>query len=344
MSFDQKVLVTGASGSLGKQLVYELVRRNIRPIAHVRKNSDTEYVDSIGLEKRYADLRVREELQSLMQGVDKVIHTAAFVNFRRDRLTQFTGINTFGALNLYQCAAASGVKRFVHVSTVAAVGARTRRGNNTKGKEPPSVSEKHTFNLGSLHIPYILSKRAAEEELFRTAAKGGPELVVINPSIIMAPSRTRDDRRKAMKLFSRPFMPDFPNWINLVDIRDVAPAIVEALEKGNHCERYILAGDNITLRDLVLSVSAILDKVPHLVRPPRPLVDIAARLSLWYSTVIRRGKVSFYPDLVKMVDFDWAFSSMKARRELGFNSRSVHITLQDLLTNNFVGTYLKPAQ
>lgn len=338
---NEKILITGSTGSLGKQLIYESASRGMRPIAHHRESSDTTYIDSLGLEKRKADLRASSELDSIMVGVDKVIHTAAWVNFRRDKLTQFTGINTFGAVNLYKAAAKAGVKRFVHVSTIAAVGARRREKKLSNGSKPPLVTEEIEFNLGNLHIPYFLSKRAAETELLKLADEGGPELIIVNPSIIVAPSRGGDDRGKALKIFSRPFLPEYSNWVNLVDIRDLAPAIINALSMGRHRERYILSGDNIMARDLVLTASATLGKVPHLVKPPRPLVSVTARLSLWLATVLNRGKVRFYPDLVRLIDYDWIFSSRKAREELGFKSRSIHMTIDDLLSNNFVGTYLK---
>ena len=98
-----------------------------------------------------------ENSEQLMVGVDKVIHTAAYVNFRRDKLTQFTGINTFGAVSLYNAAREAGVKRFVHVSTIAAVGAQERKNLSESQDKPALINEDTEFNLGSLHIPYISS-------------------------------------------------------------------------------------------------------------------------------------------------------------------------------------------
>lgn len=342
---DKKILITGASGSLGKQLIYELVRRGVRPIAHVRKSSDTTYVDSLDLEKRFADLRHRDEIERLVAGVDAVIHTAAWVNFRQDRLSQFTGINTLGALGLFQAAQRTKVKRFVHVSTVAAVAAlpRSWNGTNPPPGVPALVNEQTPFNLSHLRIPYIMSKRAAEDELLKSARSGLTELVIVNPSIVVAPSRTGDDRSKAMKKMGRYLMPSLPNRVNLVDIRDVAVGIIAALRKGRPGERYILAGDNISLCDLTLAVSSILDMVPHLVRVPRPVLNLAAKFSVLFAKLSGKGKISFYPDLVKMLDYDWAYSSLKARRELGYTNRSIHITLNNLLNNNMVGTYAKPS-
>jgi len=347
MDTGKKILITGASGSLGKQLIYEFSRCGCHPIAHVRENSDTTFIDSLGLQKRVADLRNREQLAALVDGVDGVIHTAAWVSFRQDRLTQFTGINTFAAVELFKAAQKAGVQRFVHVSSVVSVGA-IRRANGDEasrqiGTVPQRVSETDEFNLGHLRIPYIMTKHAADVELRKLAADGTTELVTVNPSTIVAPSRTGDDRAKALKMFSRIAMPGFHNRVNLVDIRDVAPGVIAALERGKAGERYILAGDNITARELVLTVSQVLGKIPHVMRIPRRFINLFGRVAPVWARLTGKGKIKFYPDLVKMLDYDWAYASGKARRELGYRNRSIFITLDDLLNNRFIGTYLKPA-
>ena len=339
-----KILITGASGSLGKQLVCELIRHDIKPVAQVRENSDTGYLDSVGLEKRICDLNAGASFTSLVEGVDAVIHTAAWVNFRQDRPTQFASINTIAAVNLFKAAAKAGIRKFVHVSTVAAVGACKRRGNSqaTALHENDLIDENYEFNLDHLRIPYILSKYAAEMELKNAAGECQTELVIVNPSIIVAPSRTGDDAGKAKKRLGRWMLPDLPNHVNLVDLRDVAPGVIAALEKGRPSERYILAGDNISVRDLLLDISSILGRLPHLVRIPRAILNTAARASVFFSKLTGRGKVSFYPDLIRLLDYDWAYSSMKAREELGYTNRSIQKTLEDLLTNNMIGSYQKP--
>jgi len=339
---DSKILLTGATGSLGKQLIYEFAKSGVKPVVQVRATSDTTFIDSLGLEKRFADIRDHAGLGKLVAGIEGIIHTAAWVNFRQDRLTEFAGINTFGASELYKAAAEAGVRRLVHVSTVAAVGAAPRGGSDAGPQEDHLVGESHQFNLGHLRIPYIVTKHAADVELLALSKEYETELVIVNPSIIVAPSRTGDDRGKALKAFSRKLMPSFPNRVNLVDIRDVAPAIIAALERGCAGEKYIFAGDNISMRELVLTVSAILGKSPRLVRLPLAVLSLAARLNIVYSGLVGRRKISFYPDLVKMMGYDWVYSSDKAQNELGFSPRSVHDTLHDLLTNNFIDSHMKP--
>lgn len=340
----QRILITGASGSLGKQLIYEFMRRDIKPIAQVRKNSNTTYIDSFSLEKRIADLRDEQKLDQLVAGIDAVIHTAAWVNFRQDQFSQFAAINTSGAVKLFEAARKGGVKRFVHVSTIAAVGAIPSVTDQKDRLQDHTgvVNETYKYNLSDFRIPYFITKRAAETALTELAKQGSPELVIVNPSIIVAPSRTGDDRGKARKAFGRFAIPDLFNTVNLVDIRDVAPGILAALEKGCNGERYILAGDNISAHDLVLSVSSIIGKAPHLVRIPRLFLNSTSHLVEFYGRFLSKGKISFYPDLVRLLDYDWTFSSMKAQSKLGYSNRSIHVTLNDLLNNNMSGTWQKP--
>ncbi len=334
-----QILITGASGSLGKQLVCEFQKHGTRPIIHARERSDTSFADRFQLEKRVADLSRNDDLGALVAGIDMVIHTAAWVDFRRDPIEQFASINTDGAVRLFRAAAAAGAKRFVHVSSVGAIGAVRRR---RSGPRSELSTESMSFNLESLRIPYLNTKHAAETQLREVSRDSRTDLVIVNPAIIVAPSATGDDRSRLARSFSHLVLPDLPNRVNLVDIRDAAIGVISALRHGRPGERYILGGDNIEVRELLLNMSAILGKIPHLVRVPRGVVIGLARAALWFGKVSRRKKISFYPGIASMLDYDWVYSSQKARRELGYRPRALRTTLNDLLNNDFVGSYAKP--
>jgi len=338
---DSKILITGASGSLGQQIVYEIVKAGIKPIVQVRPLSDCTYINYQNLEIRYADLRRKDQLAQLVEGIDYIIHSAALVDFRQDKLTQFAGINTIGALNLFNVAAKAGVKRFLHISTVAAVGG-IKRSEAGKDIEYMLVNEKTEYNLGNLRIPYFMTKRAAEDELFSAAKDVNMELVMVNPSIIVAPSKDKRDFDRIAKFFNKMIIPSIPIRVNMVDVRDVAAGTWLVLQKGVNGQRYILAGDNIKIRELVLDISAIVGKIPHLVHFPRRFYDVTSRMWEVMKKITGRSKIYYYPDFVKLLDYDWAFSSRKAHEQLGYNWRSIHVTLTNLLTNNFNGTYLRP--
>ena len=340
---DKKILITGATGSLGKQLIYQLLKEGIRPYAQVRQASNAAYIDTHKLIKRTADLCFPDQLDALVKGMDAIIHTAAWVNFRQDRLTQFMAINTQAAVNLFKAADKAGVKRFVHVSTIAAIGAVpfTNLDGNADPHELQTANEDTEFNLDHLRIPYIMTKRAAEVELLKQAKDSKTELVIVNPAMIVAPSRTGDDRSKATKAMSRFIIPGQHNRLNLCDIRDVAVGVIRALEKGKPGQRYILGGDDISVRELMLAISSMLKKAPHVLTFPRWLLNFLARTCFIWCKLTGRRKISFYPDLIRMLDYDWAYSSLKARKKLGYNPRSIFDTFEDLLNNDFKGTWMR---
>ena len=340
---DKKILITGASGRLAQQVIYELYKAGLKPIAQVRQDSNTNFIDSLNLEKRIGDLRNRTEILDLVKDVDYIIHTVAIINFRQDRFTQYAGVNTMAAVDLFSAAKATGVKRFVHVSSAAAVGGvlRTKDSDDRDG-DINLANESHPFNLQHIRVPYILTKRAAETELLKLSNGSGTELVIVNPSIIMAPSRTGDDRSKAKKRLKGFVVPDLRNRVNLVDIRDVARGVIAALRQGKNRERYILGGDNITVRELILAISLELGKTPHLFIFPKSFFRATSRLAVFIARLTGKSKISYYPDLVKLLDYDWAYSSMKARSELGYSNRSIYSSLKDLLNNDFSDTFLKP--
>ena len=107
------------------------------------------------------------------------------------------------------------------------------------------------------------------------------------------------------------------------------------MEKGKPNERYILGGDNLTGRDLALTASAILGKVPHLIRMPRKLLNLIAKSPILAKKFSGTSKVKLYPDLIKLLDYDWAYSSSKARKDLGYKFRSIYVSLNEILNNGF---------
>jgi len=281
-------------------------------------------------------------LRAANHGVEIVFHLAALASDWGPR-SRFFEVNAEGTRLALGAARAAGVRRFVHISSVVAIGAAPRKG--VREDTPAAqrrVNETFEFNLGHLKIPYIMTKRAAETELMARAAEGGPELIIVNPSIIVSPSPDGRDRERVRRAFGHFVAPDYPHLVNLVDIRDLARGVLCALERGRAGQRYVMAGDNISVRDLMLSVSWLVGRTPHLVRIPRTVIDTAARWSCSWQTITAQSRVLFYPDLVKMMDYDWAYSSLKARVELGYRSRSVQETLGDYLTDNFTGSYARP--
>ncbi len=347
MQSPPRILITGASGLLGSQLIHEYLKQGVRPICMVRESSDCTFIDSHNLEKRFADLRNQESLTEAFCGVDCVIHAAALVDFRGDKLTLFTGVNSFGALFCYRAAISAGVRKFLHVSTIAAVGAALRDSKC----ESVLLTEDSEFNLDHLRIPYILSKHHAEQLLYQARVQKSdddtkesdqqerPKLIIVNPSIIVAPSRHGADKSRIDKLMSKPLLPSFQTRFNIVDIRDVSEAILTALEKGRDSERYLLTGDNLSLSEGLNIFSKQTGIRPRRFSPPVSALIAVAKLAHGLRRENKGGKLRFYPDVVRMLEYDWVYDNSKAREQLGFKPRPMAETLGDLYSGKFSGFY-----
>lgn len=324
----QRILVTGASGMLGREIVRALLEQGVRPVIQVRHSSRIEALEPYCLDTRFADLRRPAELARVVEGAECVIHSAAKVNFRGGRITEYRAVNTGGPVELYRAARRSGARRFVHVSTIAAVGAVARR----PGEEEEVACEDHPFNLDHLRIPYIQTKRAAELELQRLAREGGPELVIVNPAMILAPPPYGGYVSRVATQLARSVVPDLSNRLNVVDVRDVAGAVIAAMRQGRPGQRYILGSQNLPARELFHLAAQVQGRQPRLVRVRRPGLEAAALLGELAGFLVGRGRVPLYRDLVKLLDYDWAYSSEKARRELQFDPRPVRLSLEHFLS------------
>jgi 3-hydroxyacyl-CoA dehydrogenase/nucleoside-diphosphate-sugar epimerase len=265
----QTVLVTGGTGFLGAYIIKELIEKghNVRAIhrngpmplflpADIREK--TEWIA--------CDIRDIVGLEDAMNGVDAVIHAAAKVSFagKKDRQELFS-INIDGTGHLVNVALTQNVRRFLHVSSVAALG-RTKGGLE--------VTEEKVWEDSKYNTTYAISKFHGEMEVWRGIGEG-LQAVIVNPSTLLG---FGDWKTSSCQLFRNAFreFPWYTEGINgFVDVADAARAIVRLLENEVYGQRYILNGDNWSFRHLFETMaSAFGKKPPH--REATPLLAAMA--------------------------------------------------------------------
>ena len=302
-------LVTGASGFVGSNLLPLLAARGDRLRCLVRDPASA----PANCEVVAGSLEDEAALRRALAGVDDVVHLAALVSFvRRDAERSFA-VNAHGTRRLAALARQAGVRRFLHVSSVVAIGC---------SDEPRVLDETAPYNLGALRIPYCDSKRDAELAVLEEERRG-LDVVIVNPSSMFGPG----DRRKARDslldsaVHGRiPFCP--PGGANFADVRDVVRGCVAALDRGRRGERFILGGENLTGSQLMATVFGALElPAPRCTLPPLLLKMLAAGAG-----VVERC-VPLAPPLTAQIlrlapRFMW-FTSAKAERELGYRHGSV---------------------
>jgi dihydroflavonol-4-reductase len=266
-----KILVTGGTGFLGAYVIRELAEKGWAIRAIRRGSSLPAFIPADILQQVEwisGDILDVVALEEAMEGVDGVIHAAAKVSFAgRDRHELFS-INVEGTANVVNMALLQNVRRFVHVSSVAALG-RTGQGEH--------VTEKKSWEESKYNTTYAISKFRGEVEVWRGIGEGLPA-VVINPSTILGYG---DWNSSSCTLFRSAYQefPWYTEGINgFVDVQDTARAIVRLLDTDISGERFILNGDNWTFRRLLETIAAGFGKKPPTREATALLAGIAWRM------------------------------------------------------------------
>ena len=313
------VLVTGASGQLGRRLLPRLIDAWYTVKAHYRSQEKAQKYCPSGIEYVLGDLRDPAWLGQAVRGCDVVIHGAAKVSLRPGQFDEQYKINVEGTKAVIDACLKNNVKRMIYVSSIVTIGA-SANGN--------PINESAPFNLAGFGIPYVETKHEAEMLALR-AIRPGFEVVSVNPSIMISPPDrevTAADLRKIPRWLPAYF--DF--GLNVVDTDDVISAIIAAIEKGRAGERYLLTGENVDAdRVFELAHKYFGISKPGLKIPLWVLIPAA-----WIAEIsagFRHKRPKFHRGLARLARFRFFYSNDKAKRELGFNPKSLNVTIENIL-------------
>lgn len=300
--------VTGGSGFVGANLIRRLLDDGWRVRALVRPTSDRRNLDGLDVEIVVGEL-VEADLVTAMRGTDAAFHVAAHYSlYRRHRRTLLRS-NVEGTRALLAAARIAEVPRTVYTSSVAAIGV----------KHGGIADETHQTPGEQLIGAYKLSKFLAEQEA-RRAADAGQDVVIVNPTTPLGPwDRKPTPTGDIIVRFLNGNMPVLvETGLNFVSVADVVEGHLLAYEKGRSGERYIIGGENLSLR-------ALLDRVGALAggrRAPRYSVPRWLPLAFaWLDETVfdRLGFGQNVPiDGVRMAKEAMYYDASKARGELGY--------------------------
>ncbi|MBZ5663621.1 MAG: NAD-dependent epimerase/dehydratase family protein [Acidobacteriia bacterium] len=326
-----KAFVTGATGFLGSHVARVLAEQGAQLRLLVRPTSDLRNIDDLDADRVPGDLRDAASIEKALSGCDVVFHVAAdYRLWVRDPGEMYRS-NVEGTRALLEAARRQGVRRVVYTSSVATMGF-TSNGSGTVADERSPVS------LDDMIGHYKRSKFMAEQVAV-DAAKSGVDVVVVNPT---TPIGERDIKptptgRIVVDFLKRKFPAYVETGLNLVDATECARGHVQALEKGKSGERYILGGENLTLKQILDRLAAITGlksptvKLPYVFAFATGVVDemVTGRL------LGREPRATI--DAVRMGRKMMFVSSAKAERELGWRTVPVDGALRrsvDWFRNN----------
>jgi dihydroflavonol-4-reductase len=316
------VLVTGATGFVGAAVARRLIAAGAGVRFLVRAGSDTRNIEGLPGERRVGDLGDAASLKRAVAGCAALYHVAADYRLWVPRPAEIYRVNVDGSVALIRAAAAAGARRIVYCSSVAVLGIDK---NGTPGDETTPVA------LGDMIGHYKRSKFLAEEAVRRLVAEEQAPVVIVNPSTPVGPRDLRPTPTgRLVRDAALGRMPAYVDTgLNIVHVDDVAAGHLLAYEKGAIGERYILGGDDMSLREILAVIAqAAGRKAPALRLPRRALYPLAVGVEAWARFVSKREPL-FTVDGLRMAAKRMYFSSAKARRELGYAPRPGRAALAD---------------
>lgn len=314
------VLVTGANGHLGYNLVMSLLARGYRVRAGVRNRNDevkTAPLRAAGAEPVNAELFDRAALTEAARGTQGVFHTAAVVQmWAHDPQSEIIRPTVEGTRNVLESARVAGVRRVVMTSSIAAVGIDSSR-------DDPLTEERWNEAPAT---PYTKAKTMAEKLAWEIAGETGLDLVTVIPATIVGPGFHRHTPvTRLFDLVLRGWLPfALPTETSYVDARDVASAQIAAFGSPNARGRYIVSGDFLSLRDLV---GLVADYVPGVRRPyfvlPARLLPPMILVDRIVSAIARTPRQLTPEMFEEFADKRTICSSARAKAEFGWTARPI---------------------
>ena len=312
--------VTGATGFVGSHVARALAAQGADLRLLVRSGSDLRNIQELQAERVMGDLRDAVSLKKAVAGCDVVFHVAADYRLWVRDPDQMYRSNVEGTKAILEAARESKVRRVVYTSSVATMGFQS---NGHLANEESPVS------LANMIGPYKRSKYMAEELAIR-AGNSGMDVVVVNPT---TPVGERDIKptptgRIVVDFLKKKFPAYVDTGLNLVDVAECAQGHIAALEKGRSGERYILGGENLTLKQ-------ILDRLADITGLPSPKIKVPYVVALATGVVdqvvtgyIRNREPRATIDAVRMGRKKMFVSSGKAEHDLGWKTVPVDAALR----------------
>ncbi len=315
-----KVFLTGSTGFVGTHVARELAQRGAQLRLLVRPTSNLRNLEGLQAETIVGDLLQPELLRTSIRGCDAVMHVAAdYRLWVRDPKTMYAA-NVDGTRALLQIAREEAVPRTVYTSSVATMGFKT---------DGTIVDETTPVSLADMVGHYKRSKFFAEQVAME-AARTGQQVIILNPTTPIGPMDVKPTPtgRIIVDFLNKKFPAYVDTGLNLVDVAEVARTHADALEKGRSGERYILGGENLTLKQILDKMSAITGLPSPTMRVPHAVAMIFAFFDENITGRIRGLEPRATVEAVRMGKKKMFASSAKAQRELGFRIVPVYPALR----------------
>jgi dihydroflavonol-4-reductase len=314
------IAVTGANGHVGINLCKSLLEKGHK--VRVLKHKNNFALKNLEIEIFEGDLLNKESLSGFLSGIDVVYHLAAKISIKGDPDGSVQNLNVNGVRNLLELAFEAKVRKFIHFSSIHAF--QQEPLNQVLDETRPLVD-----NDG---FAYDKSK-AAGESLVREAYAKGLDAVILSPTAIIGPADYEPSLiGKALVEIHQGQIPSLvPGGYNWIDVRDIVDAAINAIEKGRPGEKYLLAGQWRSLKDVSRLISEFTGKKTVKSEMPFWVAKVGLPFITLYSKISGAEPLYTSESLTIIMHGNKNISNKKAVRELGFSPRPLEETITDAM-------------
>ena len=264
-----KVLVTGANGLLGANIVRELIKRGYDVRIFARKTSDLSGLKEVKFERVDGDILDPESIDKAVAGCDYVIHSAANTSQWPTNFSHYEPVNVTGTKHVIDAVKKHAVKRFVFVSSANAFG------NGTKERPGMELNEFSGFRIGS---GYMISKFVAQQMVLDEVGRNQLPAIVVNPTFMLGPYDSKPSSGQIIVMgMGKKIQVSPPGGKNFIHVNDAAVGTCNALTMGRTGECYLLANENLSYKEFFALLNKVTGEKPKSLSLPGILLKTIGR-------------------------------------------------------------------
>lgn len=321
LSKQSKILITGATGFVGSYILKCLVQDGYENIYCMnRSSSNMNLVADVRDKAQWIDCDIMDmpRVDEVTQDMEVIIHAASIVSFHTKNKNKLIDTAMTGTANLVNAALGHGKAKFIHISSIAAIGRK---------RKYEEIDERQIFSQSEFDTTYGLSKFLSEQEVWRGHAEGLP-ITILNPSMILGAGNWDQSSTQIFKKIYQgmTFYPEGSNgW---VDVRDVAQAVLISLKGNFDGQRYIISAENAPYKTIFEKIATQLKvKAPKYALSPF-IGGLIQKVETLRSLVTQKPPL-LTKETLKSTSVTSVYDNTKSRVQLGLQYRPIDITIQE---------------
>lgn len=315
-----RIFVTGGDGLLGNNMVRILLKDKHQVTVFIQSGKDPGFLKDLDVNFAYGDLLNYDQLNDAMKGAEVVINAAAVTDTWPNQGKLYWKVNVDGVENVIRAVRENNVKKLIHVGTANSFG---------PGDMESPGNETNAFEGSKYKLDYITSKYKAQELILEEVKNNNLPALIVNPTFMIGPYDVKPSSGKMIISVIQGKVPGYaPGGRNFVYVKDVAQAIVNAVELGKIGECYILGSTNLSYKEMFGKIASIFNVKPPGLGIPGFAVLLYGRVLSLVGKLTGKEPVISYPLAVISNEYHY-YSSQKAVQELKMPQTDIEFAINE---------------